>query len=121
MFLRIASLAKMRISMREQPGIIGAFNDRVRQHVADALPQYHDEQRAVSHEMPAKGLGRSGPHLRRRVEVPRKWMQALTDQCFERCHAVAGNAGNAPAGSRRLPREVILLAHPITKGGTVWQ
>ena len=69
--------------MREEPDIIGAFNDRVKRHVADALRQYHDEQKAVSHEMAAKGLGNSGPHLRRRVEVLRKWMVALTDQCFE--------------------------------------
>lgn len=69
--------------MREEPDIIGAFNDRVRRHVTDALRQYRDEQKAVSHEMAAKGLGNSGPHLRRRVEVLRKWMVALTDQCFE--------------------------------------
>ncbi len=69
--------------MTGQPDIIGAFNERVQRHVADALRQYRDELRAVSHEMAAKGLGNSGPHLRRRVEVLRKWMQALTDQCFE--------------------------------------
>jgi hypothetical protein len=69
--------------MHAQPDIIGAFNDRVRRHVANALRQYRDEQRAVSHEMAAKGLGHSGPHLRRRVAVLRKWMVALTDQCFE--------------------------------------
>lgn len=69
--------------MREEPDIIGAFHDRVRRHVVDALRQYRDEQKAVSHEMAAKGLGNSGPHLRRRVEVLRKWMVLLTDQCFE--------------------------------------
>lgn len=69
--------------MRQEPDIIGAFNDRVRRHVADALRQYRDEEKAVSHEMAAKGLGNSGPHLRRRVEVLRKWMVTLTDQCFE--------------------------------------
>ena len=66
-----------------QPDIIGAFHDRVKRHVADALRQYRDEQRAVSHEMAAKGLGNSGPHLKRRVEVLRKWTVALTNQCFE--------------------------------------
>jgi hypothetical protein len=69
--------------MREQPDIIGTFNDRMRRHVADALRQYRDEQKAVSHEMAAKGLGNSGPQLRRRVEILRKWMVTLTDQCFE--------------------------------------
>ena len=69
--------------MREEPDIIGAFYERVRRHVADALRQYRDEQKAVSHEMAAKGLGNSGPHLRRRVGVLRKWMVTLTDQCFE--------------------------------------
>jgi hypothetical protein len=69
--------------MSGEPDIIGAFNDRVRRHVADALRQYRDEQKAVSHEMAAKGLGNSGPHLKRRIEVLRKWMIALTDQCFE--------------------------------------
>ena len=48
------------IAMREEPDIIGAFNDRVKRHVADALRQYHDEQKAVSHEMAAKGLGTVG-------------------------------------------------------------
>jgi hypothetical protein len=69
--------------MHEEPDIIGAFNDRVRRHVQEALRQYHDELRAVSHEMAARGLGNSGPHLWRRVEVLRKWNQAVTDQCFE--------------------------------------
>ena len=60
--------------MKSQPDIMGAFNDRVRRHVADALRQYRNEQQAVSHEMAAKGLGYSGPHSRRRVEVLRKWV-----------------------------------------------
>jgi hypothetical protein len=69
--------------MRQQPDIMGAFSDRVRRNVAEVLRLYRDEQRAVSHEMAAKGLHNSGAHLRRRVEVLRKWMVALTDQCFE--------------------------------------
>ncbi len=64
------------------PDIIGAFNDRVRRHVNDTLRQYRDELRAVSHEMAARGLASSGPHLKRRIEVLRRWTQALTDQCF---------------------------------------
>ena len=69
--------------MSEEPDIIGAFYERVRRHVTDALRQYRDEQNAVSHEMAAKGSARSGSHLLRRVGVLRKWMVALTDQCFE--------------------------------------
>ena len=69
--------------MYVEPDIIGAFNERVRRHVSESLRQYRDELRAVSHEMAARGLGNSGPHLRRRVEVLRKWTQVLTDQCFD--------------------------------------
>ncbi len=74
-----------------QSDLMAAFHDRVHRHVADAGRQYRDELRALSNEMAARGLGRSGPHLKRRVEVLRKWSQLLTDQCFEDVTRLPGN------------------------------
>jgi hypothetical protein len=67
----------------QEINILEAFNDRVRRHVSEALRRYRDEQKALSNEMAARGLFKSGGHLKRRVEVLRKWTVALTDQCFE--------------------------------------
>jgi hypothetical protein len=69
--------------MLEQPDILGAFRDRVRRHVAEALRQYREELRAVSADVARNGLYNSGGHLRRRADVLRKWMLQFTDQCLE--------------------------------------
>jgi hypothetical protein len=63
--------------------VIGAFQERVRRHVNEALRQYQDELRAVSSDMASRGLANSGPHLKRRIEVLHKATQALTDKCLE--------------------------------------
>jgi hypothetical protein len=69
--------------MHQEPDIMGAFYERVRRHVREGLDQYRTELRAVSNEMASRGLAQSGAHLVRRVEVLRKWTQAVTDQCFD--------------------------------------
>jgi hypothetical protein len=77
--------------MHEPPDIMRAFNDRIRRHVKDALAEYDRGIGTISAEMAARGRFNSGANLKRRVELLRSSMQALTDRCFEDVTRLPGN------------------------------
>jgi hypothetical protein len=81
------------------PDIFAVFEDRVRRLISEGLRQYRDELQGVSNEMASKGLAQSGNHLRRRVEVLRKWMQTIADQTFDSVTRLPGQ--------QRIHREVL--------------
>jgi len=82
-----------------QPNIFAVFEDRVRRLVSEGVHHYRDELRAVASETASKGLGNSGAHLRRRVEVLRKWTVTVTDHAFE--------AVTRLPGTQSMHREVL--------------
>jgi hypothetical protein len=70
--------------------VIAAFNDRVLRRVREGLQAYRDELKAISHQMAARGLASSGPHLVKRLETFKRWMETVTDQCFEEVTRLPG-------------------------------
>jgi hypothetical protein len=72
------------------PDVMSAFYDRVRRRVAEGIKAYRDELRAISHQMAASGGVVSGNHLVKRLEAFKRWMQTVTDECFEEVTRLPG-------------------------------
>ncbi|MBN9589294.1 MAG: hypothetical protein BGN85_09995 [Alphaproteobacteria bacterium 64-11] len=70
--------------------VMTVFYDRVRRRINEGNEAYRKDLVAVSHQMNARGLLNSGPHLVKRLETFKRWMETVTDQCFEEVTRLPG-------------------------------
>jgi hypothetical protein len=70
--------------------VMTAFYDRIRRRISEGLLGYRAELKGVANQMASRGLASSGPHLVQRLETFKRWIETVTDQCFEEVTRLPG-------------------------------